>query len=105
MFELFEVGDVLATPKGLVLGGTSNDLDSLPENELTTLLSDVKTIDVAMSDNSRLSGIRVSDYSITTSVGNRRNIFLLVGDEIPQGSVLAGAIVYCNEGDLGSELH
>jgi hypothetical protein len=96
MNELFEIGDRFDSPLGVVIAGVSAVLDELPHEALHSLLKRIKVITI-VSEASRLDDLPVFDYRVTTSLADKRNIFLLLGkgvdlDMIPlNGRVLFDA--------------
>lgn len=93
MTELFKIADCLESPKGIVIAGANQKLDMMAHDELQNLLDRICSVSVVGRDG-RLNDLKVHGFSVTTSVGNKRNVFLLLGGDVSQESIPRDGVVF-----------
>lgn len=96
MTELFAVADRLESPKGIVIAGADEKLDAMAHDELHKLLSRIQSVSF-VGPHGRLINLEVCDFAVTASVGNRRNIFLLLSPETPTDAIPGNGVIIYSE--------
>jgi hypothetical protein len=92
MAQLFKIADCIESPKGIVIAGADQHLDSMSHDELQRLLKGIHSVSIVGQDR-RLDDVVVQGISVTSSVGNGRNVFLLLSPEVSRDSIPSDGIV------------
>ena len=85
---LFIISDVIETPEGVAICGTSPELDSLEDDEIASLLNGTILVDLPR-------GMAVQSVSIvksSISLFGKRNVFLLLFGNEPDETWLGRSV-------------
>ena len=74
MKMLFTIEDVFESPRGLVIGGTNSNFDTLTEKEIKEEIGE--KVRIQNSDGSEVEGV-ILDVETSSSLIEKKNIFLL----------------------------
>lgn len=98
MLELMEIGDVIETPKGIVLAGANPKFENVPLPIVMKILKNINIIHYFdRSQTSRES--QVLDIQVHSSIGNNFNIFLLLSESDIEKMPENGVVIFCDEND------
>jgi hypothetical protein len=88
MLELMNLGDVIESPEGLVIGGVNQRFENVSISVVMNILQGIDKI-YFLSQEQKLEVASVLNKKVSFSIGNNFNIFLLLGEN--------GAIIYCDQ--------
>jgi hypothetical protein len=92
MQKIITVHDMFEIPnRGLVLGGVNPDLDTMDDKQIKELIG--AFIEIRKLDGSKIK-TRVIDVDISTSLSNKKNIFILLSTEIQKKDLTLESVVY-----------
>ena len=98
MIEIMTIGDIIKTPKGIVIGGklSSSDETQPLEKSLEDMSEKTKNMDsIAYKDEKgNYRKILVKDSQFTTSVRDTINLFFLLGNITLPEEIKEGTTVY-----------
>lgn len=101
--DLFKIADCFESPKGIVIAGANPKLDTMAHDALQKLLKGIRSISI-VGLGRQLTNLEVQEFSFTTSVGNQRNIFLLLKQDVPKDSIPSDGVVFvlnaCENNDV-----
>ena len=86
IYDIFEIPN-----RGLVIGGVNPDLDATSYEQIQKLIGTF--IEIHRSNGSILK-TRVIDIDISTSLANKKNIFILLPEEIKKTDLQKESVVY-----------
>jgi hypothetical protein len=85
------VCDIQTSPKGVIIGGVNPEFDTMQPDEIKNIIG--QTIEIHNPDGSVLQST-VRGVEMTSSLIEKKNIFILLQDGIHRGAVQQEALVY-----------
>jgi hypothetical protein len=96
MLELMNLGDVIESPEGLVIGGVNQRFENVSISVVMNILQGIDKI-YFLSQEQKLEVASVLNKKVSFSIGNNFNIFLLLGECAAEKMPENGAIIYCDQ--------
>jgi hypothetical protein len=86
IYEMFDIPN-----RGLVIGGVNPSLDTMSYKQIRKLIG--TSIEIHQSNGSVLK-TPIIDVEISTSLANKKNIFILLPEAMKKTTLQKGAVVY-----------
>jgi hypothetical protein len=93
MLELMSVGDILESPRGIVIAGVNPQFENVSISVVVEILKKIDEI-YFFNQDQVVKRISVLDRRTTYSIGNNFNIFLLLSENQLQKVPKSGTTIY-----------